>query len=213
MHNEIEYREDCGMWWPKFDRKPLSTQHAVKSGIGAVEVLVSFCKRLDTCVQAGGHMGFWPIKLAKTFKHVHTFEADPIIHKCLELNVEKYIGTGHDPKRNVYVKHKALGDSDKPVLMRRSSSAGGTRVKEGGTLQIPQITIDSLNLDLCDAIILDIEAYEPAALRGAAKTIQKFKPVILVEELPRVAVEIAGLLTSWGYRRQVKYGRDGIWRI
>jgi hypothetical protein len=33
--------------------------------------------RKQVCFQAGGHVGVWPMKLAKFFNHVFTFEPDP----------------------------------------------------------------------------------------------------------------------------------------
>jgi FkbM family methyltransferase len=47
--------------------------------------------------------------------------------------------------------------------------------------EVETITIDSLNLDKCDFIKLDIEGAEPLALSGAMETIKKFHPVILFE--------------------------------
>jgi hypothetical protein len=47
---------------------------------------------------------------------------------------------------------------------------------------IRSMPIDGLSLKSCDLIYLDIEGGEMPALRGARKTIEKFKPVIVVED-------------------------------
>ena len=47
--------------------------------------------------------------------------------------------------------------------------------------EIPMITIDSLNLNGCDLIALDVEGYEQGVLQGSINTIRKYKPVIIAE--------------------------------
>jgi FkbM family methyltransferase len=46
---------------------------------------------------------------------------------------------------------------------------------------LPAITIDSLQLQRCDLIKFDVEGWESRALRGAAQTISRFKPVLFFE--------------------------------
>lgn len=60
------------------------------------------------------------------------------------------------------------------------------------------VTIDSLNLDSCDVIHLDIEGYETNALRGAMKTIQKYKPLIVLETWDNDLMASIGY-TSYGF--------------
>jgi hypothetical protein len=62
------------------------------------------------------------------------------------------------------------------------ANIGGCYVDEGGKYSVSTIAIDDLYLTACDLIILDIEGSEPFALEGARATIDKFKPVIMVED-------------------------------
>jgi FkbM family methyltransferase len=57
---------------------------------------------------------------------------------------------------------------------------GGLGFGEDGE-EVRTVTIDSLNLDNCDFIKLDLEGAEPLALLGAMETIKKFHPTILFE--------------------------------
>jgi FkbM family methyltransferase len=57
---------------------------------------------------------------------------------------------------------------------------GGLGFGEDGE-EVSAVTIDSLNLDQCDFIKLDLEGAEPLALQGAKETIKKFHPIILFE--------------------------------
>jgi FkbM family methyltransferase len=60
--------------------------------------------------------------------------------------------------------------------------SGQSMKQDGGLKQmIPTLTIDSLGLERCDLIKIDIEGMEPFALRGAAKTIERFRPIISAE--------------------------------
>lgn len=57
---------------------------------------------------------------------------------------------------------------------------GGLGFGEDGE-EVRTTTIDSLSLDRCDFIKLDLEGAEPLALSGALETIKKFRPIILFE--------------------------------
>ena len=201
--DDIFYHEEYKMWWPKFDHNPKGNKHTIENGIGAIEVLRKHCKSFDVCVQAGGHLGYWPIELSQHFNNVYTFEADPIVYDCLERNTK---GT-----QNIYPSSYALGAIKGSVKLMRGASAGGSRVDESGKVFVSQVPMDNLCLDPCDAIILDIEGGEINALKGAEKKIERFSPVILVEELPEFKEELHAYLESINYKRVDEYARDGIW--
>jgi hypothetical protein len=68
---------------------------------------------------------------------------------------------------------------------------------------IPMVTIDSLGVD-CDLIQLDVEGFEENALKGAYQTIQRCKPVIIIEQKGlgkngMTDAEIAIMIQDWGY--------------
>jgi FkbM family methyltransferase len=62
---------------------------------------------------------------------------------------------------------------------------GGLSLGKGGN-QTQMITIDSLGLDGCDLIKIDVEGFEYAVILGALKTIIKYKPVIYYEKNSRI---------------------------
>lgn len=57
---------------------------------------------------------------------------------------------------------------------------GGMAIGKGGQKAL-MITIDSLNLNRCDYIKMDVEGAEGLVIQGAANTIRKFRPVICYE--------------------------------
>lgn len=210
--DDIFYHEEYKMWWPKFDHNPEGNKHTIENGIGAIEVLRKHCKSFNTCVQAGGHLGYWPIELSKHFHDVFTFEADPIVFECLRRNIQESRRDAPTAMHLfIHTIGMALGIECKKVKLRRGSSAGGSRINESGKIEVLQTTIDGFNIGRCDAIILDIEGGEINALKGAEETIKRYSPVILVEELPEFKEELYYHMASIGYVRVDEYARDGIW--
>ena len=162
-------------------------------------------KNKGVAVQAGGNVGLWPKRLAIEFEEVHTFEPDGLNFRCMERNVTE---------ENITYYKAALGArAGKIGLKYRKENTGAHQVLGNG--DIPMITIDSLNLDGCDLIYLDIEGYEYFALHGAEKTIEKFHPVIVVEYNPVLFEkfmvgknDIADFLSRFGYVNTKKMNRD-----
>jgi FkbM family methyltransferase len=71
----------------------------------------------------------------------------------------------------------------------------------GSAVPVRLVTIDSLDLSDVGFIKVDVEGHELPALRGAASTIQRDRPVLLVELEIRIQQigPIVTLLESWGY--------------
>lgn len=132
----------------------------------------------DTVVQAGGNLGLFPKRLAEEFRRVITFEPDPVLFSNLNHNA---------PESNIEAIQAALGNSYEPVAVSsRRRDATGKPDHEGlthvcGPGSIPQTRLDDLGLASCDLIYLDIEGYEWNALRGAVETIQRCRPVLVIE--------------------------------
>lgn len=133
-----------------------------------------YLKSTNTVVSAGGNQGLYARLLSKRFKQVYVFEPDPLNFFCLTFNTQF---------ENVFKFQCALGETNKTVSLFRHSkeNSGETTVDDRLPGIIPCITIDSLGLTSCDLIQLDIEGYEINAIKGAADTINKFKPVVILE--------------------------------
>jgi FkbM family methyltransferase len=85
---------------------------------------------------------------------------------------------------NVVKLNAALGSAPGLVDLDRGDlgNIGTHKIeKRDGLLKIPTITIDSLALETCDLIQLDVEGYESNAIEGAMHTIMRFKPIIIAE--------------------------------
>ncbi len=78
------------------------------------------------------------------------------------------------------------------------------------------MTIDALDLPVCDLIYLDLEGYELFALRGAADTLERCRPVVAVEINKHLAsyglteAEIMDFMRDRGHTASVRFEQDQV---
>lgn len=66
---------------------------------------------------------------------------------------------------------------------------------------VPVVTLDSFDLRKCEFMKVDVEGMEEQALRGAAKTIARFKPILYVEnDRQPKAASLVRYIDSLGYK-------------
>jgi FkbM family methyltransferase len=196
-----------GWSWPDEDDK---CRKVVFDWSKDLDVVYPHCRKFDITVQAGGNMGVWPWLLAKKFKAVYTFEPDT---RCVPHLRENLAGIS-----NVRIHECGLWECNSYASIhnepheQRNLGAQFIRTETSG---IPLTTIDSLGLPACDLIYLDVEGAELPALHGASETIEKFRPVIAVEDktLSRRFGYEKGDIEKWlaadyGYRVVARPHRD-----
>ena len=152
------------------------------------------------CVQAGGNCGVYPLALAKHFEKVITFEPDAENIACLRRNVTL---------DNVAIINAALGAETGTCTVKvvEADNCGAHKTVADGDVEV--WTIDDLRLDACDLIWLDIEGAEADAIKGARATIEKFSPIIVLEEKGHGPLAVLP-----GYVRKMRIGNDSVyWRI
>lgn len=162
-----------GFQWPPLDRMARPTALAEVSFMPKFLALVP---GRQTVVQAGGNVGVYPAHLANHFHEVFTFEPDPTNYQLLSENIKLVQG-------NIRAFNAALGAEDGTcdLLMPDPTNTGDIRVK-GAEGPIPVRTIDGLGLETCDLIWLDVEGCELDAIKGAADTIERCRPAVIVEQ-------------------------------
>ena len=64
---------------------------------------------------------------------------------------------------------------------------------------VRMMTIDSMNLTRLDLIKIDVERMELEVLHGAKAAIERFRPIVIVEQFKASKQEIAAVLTAHGY--------------
>ena len=210
MH-KIVFNSQYNLWVPSDEPRLLQKdwfEKTMKTVDRDTAFTINHSKGRNVCVQAGACFGIWPQRLAKTYGTVVTFEPDPVLFSCVERNT--------DPLKVMAI-NAALGANQDTVTFYRAKHGTGTTVPNPNnvptsTYNVHQVTIDSLDLEACDAIILDIERGEPDALRGAVQTIRTFKPPIQVELHDKSKDEINDVLVSMGYSLAARVGsRDAVY--
>lgn len=168
-----EYVDNIGPWmWS--DNEDQSWDYISRDWFPLKNALLQYVDKWDVCIQAGGHQGMYPRLLLNHFKKVYTFEPDPTNFYYLKNNCWQ---------EEIVKINAAIGAYERNVSLYRwhSNNTGCIVAKDDPDGNIPVVTLDSLNLEACDLIQLDVERYEMYALMGAIKTIEKFKPVIVCE--------------------------------
>lgn len=147
--------------------------------LDAIKRALTLFEGRDICVQAGACLGVFPQYLSQVFKTVYTFEPDPKLFREAQHNAVA---------NNIVWLNAAVGYRRMQVGTSKSRRDGSkTPTHEGlthvveGMGPIPILRIDDLDLHYCDLICLDIEGYEYHALAGARATIDRCKPVLIVE--------------------------------
>lgn len=203
----IHWRKAWGMFWPDYDAAPERTHAYVLKHLVDVEMTIQAARRRRVCIQAGGHVGFWPLKLAEHFDLVLTFEPDPALFACLVKNTAK--------ARNVRCFPQALGPYFATTRMQPHHKAGSWAIDPlRGSVEVQMVTLDGMLAgagEPCDALVLDIEGFEVDALKGAADTIAAHRPVIHVEELGSHRAASAAHMKSIGYQETARAGRDALY--
>lgn len=159
-----------GLWWPTDCNAEAGFEYMIRR-VTDVDLAIKHCRKTALAVQAGGNVGMWPLRLAKTFSVVHTFEPVPHIYGALCNNIV----TGIVPHNEL------LGATVGEEVPFRYHPGGTSRVDPEGKERLTTTTIDALKLPCCDALFLDVEGFELHALTGAMETIKAFRPVITVE--------------------------------
>lgn len=158
----------------------------------------------SVCVQAGGHFGIYPKHLSKMFGAVYTFEAD-------SSNYKELVETCGE-ENNIICHNNALSSHSRfmDVVHLEGGNTGQNTVMPGS--QVKAVTIDSLNLTSCGLIQLDIERHELFALMGAIETIEKFKPVIILEGPETTNNSCNVILEQLGYELVGRAGFDSVFK-
>ena len=163
-------------------------------------------KREWVALDIGMNFGFFACLLAQRCSAVYGFEPVPWLAKRAQAN-GKLNGFN-----NLTITEMALSDRTGKVMLHvplESESNWGTSslIHESGVGAAPiEVATDTLDnfaeradLKRVDFIKLDVEGAEFLVLKGASRTLAKFKPIIIFEQNTESAEPIMDLLRSLGY--------------
>ena len=151
----------------------------------------------DIAVDVGAHVGFWAKDMAEKFGKVYCFEPHPKTFACLAKNMAEY--------ENVMLSCMALGMREGHCdIVRgdpRTHNSGSEYIVPKTTGSIRITSLDDVGVQGCDLLKIDVEGYEYAVLKGARKTITKYRPVIIMETDKPFSQRRFG----WNRQRPIEY--------
>lgn len=210
---------------------PLSSLHRpavqqILSGavweMDTIEFMISHCGEGDI-VHAGTFYGDFLPALSQSSmlgSKVWAFEPNPENYRCALITVHI------NGLQNIELMNVGLGESYDQFVMetldaRGRSRGGASRIVETNT-KSPEKGLITVNIAPLDEIIplernvsiiqLDVEGFEKSALTGALKTIQRCRPILILENLPQENWLSENIL-QLGYRIVGKIHRNTILRV
>jgi FkbM family methyltransferase len=140
-------------------------------------------------IECGCHIGTHTVKLASLSKLLYGFEPMPETYDILQKNINV------NQLDNVILYKKGVSNKSGSTKYSWISDGnpGGSGLCDNPMgkpnwiettskdIDVELVTIDSLALDKVDFMKIDVEGYETLAIEGAMNTIQKCRPVIVME--------------------------------
>ena len=148
--------------------------------------------------EIGANIGFFALigaKLVGRSGQVYTFEPSPQSINQLRKNI-----TLND-FQNVEVQQTAVLDTDGSTTLNLSTDSGKSSVgpvrSRIDSIQVPSVKLDTWVEDHTppDVLKIDVEGAEIEVLKGAMRTIQQFRPLMLVE-VHRIGSEFSQYVTQ-----------------
>ena len=204
-----------GLWEPDLVNllKSISTQ--ITKSIGKCHL-----------VNVGAHIGSVCVASAKHFSRITAFE--PVKSNFDHLNLHKNLNSvNHMTTHNL-----ALSDSNcESKIVFNPQNTGGCHVvsdyEVANSIRHAQnhiedmvqcVSMDSIEFDSIEILLVDIEGHEERFIKGAEQTIRKYKPVIIIElwtdekrqheNMKTTQSEMIQKITSLGYTTVKQMGID-----
>lgn len=173
VNRRVAWSDRESWMWPAGDEKLLRVFDRVVD----IDVIMKYVRQRRVCLQAGGACGIWPLRFSTLFDTVYTFEPNPDSFLCLNYNCDA---------RTVFRCEAALfsrnGFAGMNVHAKERANVGARFVDLTKNDGIPLLRIDSFAFEDVDLVQLDVEGSELDALKGARRTIERCRPVIVIEE-------------------------------
>lgn len=166
-------------------------------------------------IDCGANIGIHTLEWAKTMRgwgNVLAIEAQERVFYALAGNIALQNAFNARALWAAVGKEEGFLDIPEPDYCTRSSfgsfelkhRAGTENIGQAidydkPTLRVRLMKLDSLALDRVDLIKLDLEGMEIEAIEGAAETIKRHKPLLVVEFIKSDRAGLEKLLTGFGY--------------
>lgn len=148
-------------------------------------VLKKIINRGDIAIDVGAHHGIYTNQLKKLVGHEgFVYGIEP------QYELYQYLNAAYKKSKNIILINAAAHNSNSTKQLftpihNGSLATGGASLKkqsrQNSVTSVNTITIDSLNLNRCNFIKIDVEGGELNVLEGSLSTIRKFHPILLIE--------------------------------
>lgn len=168
--------------------------HKIEAMLGVVDARMKTRRRY---VDIGAHVGLWAMWVCRYFERTTCFEPVPLHVRLMELNMPPAGRGGADWEcHQVALSDANEGWVDMEVAAdetgsfhvhdpRRPEGDADPRQGHGEIVTVPHVpvrTLDSFGYDDVDCVKIDVEGWELPVVRGAAETIRRCRPVVVVEQ-------------------------------
>lgn len=161
---------------------------------------------ISTAFDIGSNIGNHSIYFSRKFKAVHAFEPNPSTYEILRLN-SFY-------SKNIFPHNIAVGERAGTLeLFEDTYNNGASYIKEEiengdheKTITINAKSLDEIDIDYSNLglVKIDVEGFEEKVIRGALTTIQKYHPIVVLEqrkdEFVNEKTESMKLLEKYSYK-------------
>lgn len=162
--------------------------------------VADFCPPHGTAVDIGGWYGPWTRRLAERVDRVVTVEPVPHLAALLRtttasrVEVVEAAACDHAGSATLWLPPSGRGDQGISSLVRRQEV-------HHTPLEVATVSVDSLDLQEVSLLKVDVDGSELAVLRGARKTIEKWRPALFVELEVRIQplAPVLELMSGYGY--------------
>jgi len=165
--------------------------------------------RGGTMVDIGGWYGPWTRRLVHRADRVVILEPTPlheVLRRTLPPAVEVIAAAASDHGGEAEIWLPPTGGAVRGV------SSLHRRDIHGESIKVSLVTVDGLGLHDVTFMKIDVDGHEVPVLHGAAETVKRDRPRLLVEVEERIqpVTDVTDLLESWGYRGWVLPGRQWV---
>ena len=168
---------------------------------------ITYCesqtKKMKTVIDVGAWCGTWAKAIEPFAKKVIAFEPDKTHFECLQRNCTV----------NCTPRMEAVGAQLQEVSLTEDNFTQAKRVDEKGNIRM--ITLDHMEYEHVDMIKIDVEGYEMEVLKGATKTLESVKYLMIelnnnTKKYGSNNIEVEKYIVSLGFKVLMEHWPDKV---
>ena len=168
---------------------------------------ITYCesqtKKMKTVIDVGAWCGTWAKAIEPFAKKVIAFEPDQTHFECLQRNCTV----------NCTPRMEAVGAQLQEVSLTEDNFTQAKRVDEKGNIRM--ITLDHMEYEHVDMIKIDVEGYEMEVLKGATKTLESVKYLMIelnnnTKKYGSNNIEVEKYIVSLGFKVLMEHWPDKV---